>query len=99
MSKASDKELSELHGALAATLADAIREGEIVTTKDGEPIEVDGKLLKKPAAASLLSVARQFLKDNHIESGMGNKDMNALEQAMKDMESMPYPGEAPSDYQ
>jgi hypothetical protein len=92
MSKADDRELGSLHGVLARTLKESIEKGEQYINKDGE-------LAVKPASASLLSVARQFLKDNHIESTRGNKDMSALEQAMEDMANMPYPGESDSDYQ
>ena len=98
MSKADDRELDSLHGALAQTLADGIREGELVLDKEGQPIIVDGKPLRKPAPASLLSVARQFLKDNHIEAGIGNKDTSALQQAMDDMKNMPFTGEVPAEF-
>ena len=98
MSKANDKELGALHGSLAGTLADAIREGELVLDKEGQPIIINDKPLRKPASASLLSVARQFLKDNHIEAGLGNKDTNALDQALKDMQSLPYDGEIPAEF-
>lgn len=53
MSKASDKALSELH----ATLAETLKMGMGIRDDNGAPI------------ASILSVARQFLKDNHIEVG------------------------------
>lgn len=98
MSKADDKELGSLHGALAQTLAAAIHEGELILDKEGQPIIIDGKPLRKPASASLLSVARQFLKDNRIESGLGNKDTSALQQAMDDMASLPYDGEVPAEF-
>lgn len=96
MSKADDRELGDLHGSLAQTLASAIREGELVFDKEGQPIIIDGKPLRQPAKASVLSVARQFLKDNGIESGLGNKDTSALQKAMEDMQSLPYPGEVPA---
>jgi len=86
MSKASDKSLGELHGILAQTLAKGIIEGEDVVTKDGE-------VVRKSASPALLSVARQFLKDNHIEASAGNKDMSVLEKAMQDMAELPYEGE------
>ena len=98
MSKADDKELGNLHGALAGTLADAIKHGELVLDKEGQPIIIDGKPLRKAASASVLSVARQFLKDNRIESGLGNKDTSALEKAMADMAALPYDGEVPAEY-
>ena len=98
MSKADDKELGSLHGALAHTLAAAIRDGEPAFTKDGDPVIVDGKHVHKPVGASFLSVARQFLKDNRIESGLGNKDTSALQQAMDDMAQLPYDGEVPAEF-
>ena len=55
MSKASEKALSELH----ASLADTLKAGLLLRDESGAPI------------ASILSVARQFLKDNHIESDSG----------------------------
>lgn len=56
--KADEKELGSLHGALAKVLKDAI-------TADYKDPETGQKL---PPPASILSVARQFLKDNKIES-------------------------------
>ena len=98
MSKATDKELGALHGGLAGVLANAISEGELVLDKEGQPIIIDNKPLRKPASASLLSVARQFLKDNHVESALGNKDVSALDQALNDMQNMPYEGEVPAEF-
>lgn len=58
MSKASEKALGELHAQLATVLKDGL-----------------GKLdeFGKPNSA-LLSIARQFLKDNHIEVGTNAAD-------------------------
>lgn len=55
MSKASEAALSELHASLATVLKDAM--GKL--NEEGLP------------NAAILSVARQFLKDNHIEAGAG----------------------------
>lgn len=55
MSKATEKALSDLHAALATTLM----AGCAMRDEEGKPL------------ASILSVARQFLKDNHIEVGSG----------------------------
>lgn len=55
MSKASEKALSELHAQLATVLKDGLG----VLDEFGRP------------NSSLLSVARQFLKDNHIETASG----------------------------
>ena len=55
MSKASEIALSELH----AKLAEVLMAGLAVKGEDGK------------YNSSLLSVARQFLKDNHIETASG----------------------------
>lgn len=56
MSKASEAAMSELHGQLALVL----KEGLGVLDENGKP------------NSALLSIARQFLKDNFISSDMGN---------------------------
>ncbi len=55
MSKASELALSELH----SQLANVLKAGLGVLDDEGKPI------------TALLSVARQFLKDNHIETASG----------------------------
>ena len=57
MSKASNESMAALHG----KLADVLKEGLGIRDENGLP------------SASLLSVARQFLKDNHIEVGEAKK--------------------------
>lgn len=57
--------LERLHAALADTLKDAMK-GEPVTVTDKETGEVTVVGMKLNAA--VLSVARQFLKDNGIEA-------------------------------
>lgn len=59
---ATEEALAGLHAKLAETLADAIEQG--VPVKD----EKTGEILKAPASAAILNVARQFLKDNDIKS-------------------------------
>lgn len=66
MSKAPSKAMEQLHAALARTLADAISEG--IPVKD----EATGEVTKAPAPAALLSVARQFLKDNNISTDIAS---------------------------
>lgn len=56
MSKASKKDMEALHGALTRYLADAVSGS--VKDADGNPV---------PPSPALLNVARQMLKDNHIE--------------------------------
>jgi len=91
MGKASQALMEKLHGVLAKELSDAITNGVEEMTKDGELVRV-----KAPSA--LLSVARQFLKDNHIEAGVGNSDLSDLEKAMNDMNELPMEGEVPPEY-
>lgn len=65
---ASDKELGDLHGVLAQILAQEIQK---------ENIDKDGN---KVRSAAILNVARQFLKDNGIESvGRENENIKELE--------------------
>ena len=70
--KASEEQLAELHGALAEELTKRITKGE---TKI-ELVDCDGMVkeqeIVQPVTAPTLSVARQFLKDNHIESDPAN---------------------------
>lgn len=55
MSKATDKAMDELHGALAKVLLDGIK----LKDETGKP------------NSALLNVARQFLKDNGVEVSPG----------------------------
>lgn len=66
MSKATDKALGELHEQLAKVLKEHLGRSGKVTTDSGETID----LAPSPA---LLNVARQFLRDNHIEVGADSK--------------------------
>lgn len=61
MSRASDDAMDKLHEALAQQLTDAVVEG--VPVKDDDT----GEVHKAPASASILNVARQFLKDNDVK--------------------------------
>ena len=71
MSKASERELGELHGVLAKKLSTIITEGltEVVMTEEGDTVVKNE--IKTEAPASILSIARQFLKDNNIEADAG----------------------------
>lgn len=62
MASASKDAMEALHKVLADTLAQAITEGIPIVDKE------TGEVLKAPAPAAILSVARQFLKDNNIEA-------------------------------
>ena len=68
MSKATQIALSELHAALAKTL----QEGLLILDEEGRP------------NSSLLSVARQFLKDNFITA-----DTSASEGPLKGLAGLP----------
>lgn len=61
MAAADSDKLGNLHDMLAETLTQAIKDG--VPIKDEE----SGKIIKAPAPAAILNVARQFLKDNNID--------------------------------
>lgn len=90
MSKATQDAMEQLHGTLAKTLADAVKDGVTRVSKDGE-------VVTETCPASILSVARQFLKDNRIEGDLGVGE-GSLEQAMEEMTDMPFDGEIPAEY-
>ena len=72
MSNATVNELGELHGIIARTLRDQIKDGVTIEGKDGS-------LQTISAPASVLNVARQFLRDNNIEClGANNEDIKGL---------------------
>jgi|TARA_R110002074_G_scaffold223181_1_gene394120 hypothetical protein len=76
MSNGTVNELGELHGIIARTLTDQLKNGVTQVSKDGT-IEVIS------APASVLNVARQFLRDNNIEcSGATNADVKALTESL-----------------
>jgi len=87
MSKATEKELSELHGVFARELKKLItkKHYKVVKDKEGEELAVE----EGPSPA-LLNVARQFLKDNKIECDVntykGNKEF-------LQPEDLPFDGE------
>ena len=85
--KATEAALASLHGILADELADRIKNGE----KKIELVDCEGTVveheIKLPAGANVLSVARQFLKDNHIEAGPANEKLADL------VNSLPFDGE------
>jgi hypothetical protein len=56
------KQLQSLHDAMTKALLDAVTEGVPVVN------EKTGEVIKAPAPAAILNVARQFLKDNNIEA-------------------------------
>lgn len=73
---ATSKKLSDLHDRLAEVLLDAVEGAE---DENGNPV---------PPTAGMLSVARQFLKDNHITADLDkNKNLRSLEAALNDLPS------------
>jgi len=89
--KATKDAMNMLHATLADTLAAAINEGVTVIDKEGNPV-------KATCPASILSVARQFLKDNQIELGKGEADQSSIARAMKEMSDLPMDDEVPKEY-
>lgn len=79
MSKASEQELAELHGALARGLKDIITDGADVVTKEG--------VAKVTAPAAYFGVAVALLKNNNItadpEKNEELRDLNDKLQARR----------------
>ncbi len=74
---ANNKELGDLHGKLAKILAEEIQK---------ENIDSNGNKVRN---ASVLNVARQFLKDNGIESlGRENENIKELEKVFLPFEQI-----------
>lgn len=59
---ANEKKLVDLHSMLAEEFLTQIQDGEV------EISEITGEEVRKPPSAALLSAARQFLRDNHIDT-------------------------------
>ena len=79
MAKAELTLMESLHELLASTLKNEIING--MNSEDG-------------VQSSLLSVARQFLKDNHIEATGAQQDVSEMARALEEMNSLSYPGES-----
>ena len=74
---ATNKELGDLHGSLAKILVEEIQK---------ENLDKDGN---KVRSAAILNVARQFLKDNGIESlGRENENIKELEKVFMPFEQI-----------
>ena len=80
MTKATEDDLSSLHGALARNLTEVIDKGIPLVTKDadGEPV-----VEKVPAPAAYFAAAITFLKNNNITAGKGNAELDALKLALE----------------
>ena len=75
MSKASEAELSDLHGALARGLTDIIKDGVEVPTKEGS--------VKVTAPAAYFGAAVALLKNNNITADPSkNEELDALTKAL-----------------
>jgi hypothetical protein len=70
MAHATDKELGDLHGAVATTLARIVSEGVEVPTEEGT------KTVTAPA--SYLAVAVAFLKNNNVTAAQDNERISDL---------------------
>jgi len=68
MSKSTEKELSELHGAVARVLKNQLEETIVITDENGEQKEV------AVATPATLGVAIKFLKDNDITASVEDDD-------------------------
>lgn len=74
---ATNKELGDLHGHLAKILTEEIQK---------ENLDKDGNKVRN---AAILNVARQFLKDNGIESvGRENENIKELEKVFMPFEQI-----------
>lgn len=74
MSKATENDLAELHGAVARALT---------TIVAGTVTEVEGEQVMVPASPAYLAAAITFLKNNNITAGKGNEELDALKQALE----------------
>lgn len=83
MAKAELSLLEQLHAELAKTMLDELRRQR--GSEDGPQ-------------ASFLSTITKFLKDNHIESGVGAGDMDNIDKVLQSMGELPYDGEPPEEY-
>lgn len=78
MSKATDKDLGRLHGAIARGLTEVIENGELVTVLE------DGQEVRKTASAAFFMAGITLLKNNNITSDVEHdKDIRAMQEAME----------------
>lgn len=97
--KATKDAMNALHQLLANELAAQINHKHVKKDKEGNPVvDEDGTFVLEATPASILSVARQFLKDNQIELGKGEADQSAIARAMKEMSDLPMDNEVPREY-
>ena len=79
MAKAELTALESLHELMATVMKEQLDASR--TSEDG------------PAPA-MLSVIRQFLKDNHVEANGAQSDTSEMAKALEAMNDLPYDGEA-----
>jgi hypothetical protein len=93
--RAKEEALAGLHAKLAETLADAIEKGEPVRINGESFVDTKtGEVVRGPASAAILNVARQFLKDNDIKSlPTGQTPAERLAAAMPKGTNLPFEGE------
>lgn len=87
MSKATEDDLSVLHGALANALTSVITDGVPVVVKGEEGDSVE----KVPASAAYFAAAITFLKNNNITAGRGNAELGALKAALENKRAAKRP--------
>lgn len=76
--KATEKELSGLHGIVAKTLKEQLEAKATIIGEDGEPIEMS---MVTPA---IIAQAIKFLKDNNVTAVMeAGDDMDDLQEMLK----------------
>jgi hypothetical protein len=87
MTKATEDDLSALHGAVAQALTSAISEGvkEVVRGKGETPDEI----VEVPAPAAYFAAAITFLKNNNITAARGNAELDALKSALENRRNKP----------
>lgn len=79
MTKATEQELAELHGAIARGLTDVIANGQAIVVGRGE----DEKIEKVQASAAFFMAGIAMLKQNNITAdAAGNADLQALNKAL-----------------
>lgn len=91
MSKATEDDLSALHGALATALTTVITDGVPVVVKGEEGDSVE----KVPASAAYFAAAITFLKNNNITAGKGNAELGALKAALENKRTSRRPTLSP----
>lgn len=96
--RAKEEALAGLHAKLAETLTEAIEKGEPLRLPNGDAlVDKEGVLLRAPASAAILNVARQFLKDNDIKTlPTGQSPLERLGKAMPAGTSLPFEGDRQS---